>query len=41
MTAPHRNSVFGDIASALELPNWSNPLADPELVRPATGGHAH
>ena len=41
MTAPHRNSVLGDIASVLELPNWSNPLADPELARPATGGHFH
>ncbi len=41
MTAPHRSSVLGRIASVLELPNWSNPLADPELARPATGGHFH
>lgn len=41
MTAPHRSSVLGSIASVFELPNWSNPVADPELVRPATGGHFH
>ena len=41
MTAPHRSSVLSDIASALELPNWSSPLADPELIRAATGGHFH
>lgn len=41
MTAPHRSSVLSRIASVLELPNWSSPPADPELIRPATGGHFH
>jgi len=41
MTAPHRDSVLGSVATALGLPNWSVPLMDPELLRPATTGHHH
>jgi pimeloyl-ACP methyl ester carboxylesterase len=41
MTAPHRDSVLGSLATRLGLPDWSNPLMDPELTRPATTGHYH
>lgn len=41
MTAPHRDSVLGSVAAKLGLPNWSVPLMDPELLRPATTGHHH
>jgi len=41
MTAPHRSSVVGRVASALGLPNWANPITDPELLRPAATGHSH
>jgi hypothetical protein len=41
MTAPHRSSLLGSLASALRLPNWAIPLTDPELPRPATTGHRH
>ena len=41
MTAPHRDSVLGPLASRLGLPDWSVPLLDPELIRPATSGHYH
>ena len=41
MTAPHRDSVLGSVAAGLGLPNWSVPLMDPELLRPATTGHHH
>ena len=41
MTAAHRSSLAGGLASALGLPNWANPLTDPELLRPATTGHSH
>ena len=41
MTAPHRSSMLGSLASALRLPNWAIPITDPELPRPATTGHRH
>jgi len=41
MTAPHRDSILGPLATRLGLPDWSNPLTDPELTRPATTGHYH
>ena len=41
MTAPHRDGILGPVASRLGLPDWSVPLADPELMRPATTGHYH
>ena len=41
MTAPHRDSVLGSVATRLGLPNWSVGLMDPELFRPATTGHHH
>jgi len=41
MTAPHRDSVLGPLAARLGLPDWSVPLMDPELLRPATTGHHH
>ncbi|MCB0922987.1 MAG: alpha/beta fold hydrolase [Mycobacterium sp.] len=41
MTAPHRDSLLGSLSTALGLPSWSIPLADPELGRPATSGHHH
>jgi len=41
MTAPHRDSVLGPLAGRLGLPDWSAPLMDPELLRPATTGHHH
>ena len=41
MTAPHRDSLLGPLASRLDLPDWSVPLLDPELTRPATSGHYH
>jgi pimeloyl-ACP methyl ester carboxylesterase len=39
MTAPHRDSLLGPLAPRLGLPDWSIPLLDPELTRPATAGH--
>jgi len=41
MTAPHRDAVLGPFAARLGLPDWSIPLLDPELLRPATTGHHH
>lgn len=41
MTAQHRSSLLGSLASALRLPNWAIPITDPELPRPATTGHRH
>jgi len=41
MTAAHRDGILGPLASRLGLPDWSNPLTDPELTRPATTGHHH
>jgi hypothetical protein len=41
MTAAHRDSLLGPLAPRLGLPNWSIPLLDPELTRPATAGHHH
>ena len=41
MTARHRPGLLGALATGLGLPNWSSPLADPELARPATAGHFH
>jgi hypothetical protein len=41
MTAPHRDSVLGPLAARFGLPDWSVPLMDPELLRPATTGHHH
>ena len=41
MTAPHRPGLLGSLGTRLGLPSWSNPLADPELVRAATTGHFH
>ncbi len=41
MTAPHRAGLLGSLGTRLGLPSWSSPLADPELVRPATTGHSH
>ena len=41
MTAPHRGGLLGSLAARLGLPNWSDPLSDPELYRPATSGHQH
>jgi pimeloyl-ACP methyl ester carboxylesterase len=41
MTAPHRDAVLGPFAARLGLPDWSVPLLDPELLRPATTGHHH
>ena len=41
MTAPHRSSLGGRLASTLGLPNWANPMTDPELLRPTTTGHSH
>lgn len=41
MTAPHRGGLLGSLATRLGLPNWSDPLSDPELFRPATTGHRH
>ncbi len=41
MTAPHRMPVLGPLAAPLGLPSWSDPLDDPELLRPGTGGHRH
>ena len=41
MTAPHRDSILGPFARRLGLPDWSIPLMDPELARPATTGHYH
>ena len=41
MTAEHRGPLLGPLAARLGLPTWSDPLADPELRRAATGGHAH
>lgn len=41
MTAPHRRSLLGPLGTQLGLPNWSGPLADPELPRPGTSGHFH
>jgi len=41
MTAAHRDGILGSLASRLGLPDWSNPLTDPELTRPATTGHHH
>lgn len=41
MTAPHRPGLLGSLGTRLGLPSWSSPLADPELVRPASEGHFH
>lgn len=41
MTAPHRPGLLGSLGTRLGLPSWSSPLADPELLRPATTGHFH
>ena len=41
MTAAHRDSILGPFASRLGLPDWSIPILDPELPRPATSGHYH
>lgn len=41
MTAPHRPGLLGSLGTRLGLPNWSSPLVDPELSRPATTGHFH
>ncbi len=41
MTAAHRDSILGPFASRLGLPDWSIPVLDPELPRPATSGHYH
>ena len=41
MTAPHRPGLLGPLGTRLGLPSWSSPLADPELLRPATSGHFH
>jgi hypothetical protein len=41
MTAAHRDSLLGPLAPRLGLPDWSIPLLDPELTRPATAGHYH
>ena len=41
MTAPHRSGLLGSLGTRLGLPSWSSPLADPELLRPATSGHFH
>ena len=41
MTAAHRDSLLGPLSPRLGLPNWSIPLLDPELTRPATAGHHH
>ncbi|MBJ7398749.1 alpha/beta hydrolase [Mycolicibacterium sp.] len=41
MTAAHRDSLLGPLAPRLGLPDWSIPLMDPELTRPATAGHYH
>jgi len=41
MTAAHRDGILGPLASRLGFPDWSNPLTDPELTRPATTGHHH
>ena len=41
MTAPHRDAILGPLAARLGLPDWSIPLMDPELLRPATNGHYH
>ena len=29
------------VLAPLGLPSWSDPLDDPELLRPGTGGHRH
>jgi len=41
MAAPHRDSVLGPLAARLGLPDWSVPVMDPELLRPATAGNYH
>ena len=41
MTAPHRDGILGPLAARLGLPDWSVPVLDPELLRPATAGNYH
>jgi hypothetical protein len=38
LTAPHRTSLLGPLASLPGIPNWSSPLRDPELRRAAGPG---
>lgn len=41
MTAPHRNAALGSLIGKLGLPNWSNPMTDPELARPGSSDNYH
>ena len=41
LTAPHRDAILGPLAATFGLPDWSVPVMDPELFRPATTGHYH